>query len=105
MSKQQEGAHITSPILYNENDDDIPASGQTTPRGPSPPLSDTQSYVTALESPVLSIVGSDGGSDSTDEYNSAEEDLTVREDLALVLNLCLSVSRDIRPVCTESPAC
>lgn len=84
--KQQEEAPITSPFLYHENDDDELASGQTTPRGPSPPLSDTQSYVTALESPSFSIVISDGKSDSTEEYNSAEEDSMVREDLARVLN-------------------
>lgn len=84
--KQQEQACITSSFLYNENYDDTSASGQTTPRGPSPPLSDTQSYITALESPVLSVVGSDARSDSTEEYNSAEEDLTVREDVARVLN-------------------
>lgn len=80
--KQQDASIIISPFIYNEidvNDDDgIPTSGQTTPRGPSPPLSDTQSYVTALESPDFSVVGSDGGSDSTaEEYTSAEENLTV----------------------------
>lgn len=101
--KQQEQGWITSSFLYNQNDDDTPASGHTTPRGPSPPLSDTQSYITALESPVLSVVGSDGRSESTEEYNSAEEDLMVSEDLARVLNWRLSASRDIRPVCTEFP--
>lgn len=78
--KQQEEARITSSSLCNENNDDTSVSGQTTPRRPSPPLSDTQSYITALESPVFSVVGSD------EEYNSAVEDLTVCEDLARVLN-------------------
>lgn len=79
MSRKQQVASIISPFVYNEiDDDDTPTSGQTTPRGPSPPLSDTQSYVTALESPDFSVVGSDGGSDSTEEYTSAEESLTVR---------------------------
>lgn len=97
--KQQEQAWISSSFFYSQNDDDTPASGQTTPRGPSPPLSDTQSYITALESPVLSVVGSDGRSDSAEEYNSAEEDFMVREDIARVLNWRLSPSRGIRLVC------
>lgn len=90
MSRKQQEASIVSPFVYNEidddNDDGTPTSGQTTPRGPSPPLSDTQSYVTALESPDFSVAGSDGGSDSTEEYTYAEENLTVREGLARVLN-------------------
>lgn len=78
MWGQQQEASIISPFVHNDIDaNDAPTSGQKTPRGPSP-LSDTQSYVTALESPDFSIVGSDGGSDSTEDYNSAEEDLTVR---------------------------
>lgn len=92
MSRKQQEASVIISFIYNkiDDDDDIPISGQTTPRGPSPPLSDTQSYVTALESPDFSVVGSDGGSDggsdSTEEYTSAEENLTVREELARVLN-------------------
>lgn len=82
MSRKQQEASTISPFICNEiddDDDDSSTSGQTTPRGPSPPLSDTQSYVTALESPDFSVVGSDGGSDSTvEEYTSAEENLTVR---------------------------
>lgn len=80
MSRKQQEASIISPFVYIEigDDDEFPNSGQTTPRGPSPPLSDTQSYVTALESPDFSVVGSDRGSDSTEEYTSAKENLTVR---------------------------
>lgn len=83
MSRKQQEASTISPFIYNEidddDDDDSSTSGQTTPRGPSPPLSDTQSYVTAFESPDFSVVGSDGGSDSAaEEYTSAEENLTVR---------------------------
>lgn len=74
MWDKQHEASIISPFVHNniEDDDDAPTSSQTTPRGHSPPLSDTQSYVTALESPDFSVVGSDGG------YTSAEENLTVR---------------------------
>lgn len=92
MSRKQQEESVISSFIYNEIDDDhdIPISGQTTSRGPSPPLSDMQSYVTALESPDFSVVGSDGGSDggsdSTEEYTSAEESLTVRGGLARVLN-------------------
>lgn len=79
MSRKQREVSTISPFVYNGfDDDDTPTSGQTTPRGHSPPLSDTQSYITALESPDISVVGSDGGSDSAEEYTSAEENLTVR---------------------------
>lgn len=79
MWGKQQRASINSPFVHNDiNDDDTPTSGQTTPRGSSPPPSDTQSYVTTLESPDFSVVGSDWGSDSTEDYTSAEENLTVR---------------------------
>lgn len=98
MSRKQQEETIISPFVYNEigdddDDDEAPTSGQTTPRGPSPPLSDTQSYVTALESPDFSVVGSDGGSDSTEEYTSAVENITVCSKFSACIELRLAFQK------------
>lgn len=96
MLRKQQETSITSPFVYSEIDDDdceSPTSGQSTPLGPSPPLSDTQSYVTALESSDFSVVESDKGSDSTEEYTSAKENLTVRSKFSACYELCLGFQK------------